>query len=348
VINTTMSVAESHVVGLFPSWDPGPVGGVQRSGRETWEAVVDRIGDERAHVLCYEPGSSKTKAVIRAMKTARKPGAVLVWHLDLLKLLPFIDLTGSRVLLFLHGIEAWRKQDIVTQLLLKKVSLALSNTDHTWTEFLRGNPGFGRLPHRTVHLGLDAPLVGETPRPSNVPAVLMIGRLDAQQAYKGHQQMIAAWPQVLQRVPDAQLWIVGDGDLRPALEEFAQACVTNGSVRFHGQVPDGEKDRLMAQSRCFAMPSRGDGFGLVYLEAMRMGRPCLVSTIDAGREVVNPPEAGLAVDRDDPSAVADALVRMLSCGAEWNEWSARARSRYETRFTAAHFRQGLLDALFET
>src|SRR5437016_4192434 len=107
----TVSAEEPHIVGLFPSWDPGPIGGVQRSGRETWEAIVSRIGDQRAHALCYEPGSSKPRVVLQAMKTGPKPSVVLVWHLDLLKLLPFLDLTGSRVLLFLHGIEAWRKQD---------------------------------------------------------------------------------------------------------------------------------------------------------------------------------------------------------------------------------------------
>ena len=96
------------------------------------------------------------------------------------------------------------------------------------------------------------------------------------------------------------------------------------------------------------MPSRGEGFGLVYLEAMRMGRPCLVSNVDAGREVVNPPEAGVAVDPDNTGEVADAIIRLLSPGPRWNEWSAQARARYEAQFTAAHFHCRLIHALFET
>ena len=78
-----------------------------------------------------------------------------------------------------------------------------------------------------------------------------------------------------------------------------------------------------------------------------MGRPCLVSDIDAGREVVNPPEAGLAVDPDDPCEIADAVHRMLGLGSEWDEWSERARSRYESHFTGEHFHQRLVTALFE-
>ena len=78
-----------------------------------------------------------------------------------------------------------------------------------------------------------------------------------------------------------------------------------------------------------------------------MGRPCLVSNADAGREVVNPPEAGLAVDPDNPAELADAVIRLLSPGLEWDQWSARARARYEAHFTAGHFHRRLMNALFE-
>lgn len=99
--------------------------------------------------------------------------------------------------------------------------------------------------------------------------------------------------------------------------------------------------------RCLALPSRGEGFGLVYLEAMRMGRPCLVSTLDAGREVVNPPEAGLAADPDDLRELTDAACELLNAGPQWERWSDQARRRYEATFTAEDFQNRLLAALAE-
>src|SRR5205085_5079864 len=108
-------------------------------------------------------------------------------------------------------------------------------------------------------------------------------------------------------------------------------------VRFFGVITENEKRRLIIEARCLALPSKGEGFGLVYLEAMRLGRPCLSSTVDAAREVLNPPEAGLAVDPDDRVAVSDAIVRLLTAGAEWDRWSTGARARYASQFTAAHF-----------
>jgi glycosyltransferase involved in cell wall biosynthesis len=62
--------------------------------------------------------------------------------------------------------------------------------------------------------------------------------------------------------------------------------------------------------------------------------------------VVNPPEAGLEADPRDAEALTEAVYRLLTAGPEWDQWSRAARRRYESRFTAAHFQQRLLHALF--
>src|SRR5262249_15222475 len=134
-------------------------------------------------------------------------------------------------------------------------------------------------------------------------------------------------------------------DLKPDLEEMARCSGAAGSIRFFGQVSDEEKTGLLRRSRCLALPSRAEGFGLVYLEAMRQGRPCLVSTVDAGREVVNPPEAGLEADPGDVRAIATAMARLLSDGEEWDRWSANARRRYEQNYTGKAFQDRLIAAL---
>jgi phosphatidylinositol alpha-1,6-mannosyltransferase len=272
---------------------------------------------------------------------------VLVWHLSLLRLLPLLRARAARVVLVLSGIEAWRPPDWLTRRLLRRVDLFLSISDHTWRRFVELNPEFRTAPHRTVHLGIGTPVEGRLSDPADPPAVLTIGRLLRAEDYKGHREMIRAWPRVLQRHPTAELWIAGDGDLRPDLERMVGAGGLGARVRFHGRVSDGVKEALLTRCRCLAMPSRGEGFGLVYVEAMRMARPCLVGAADAGLEVVDPPEAGLAVDPRDGRALADALCRLLEPGPEWIRWSAAARRRYEGSFTAEHFRERLLAALRE-
>ena len=332
-----------QVLGIFPA--PDHTGGVQASGAAAWMSVAERAGVQNTKLFTYSPGASRLATVVRAVTARCRPHLVLVWHLDLVKLVPLLSPQPRRLMVFLHGIEAWRRQDPMTRRVLQGVRLFLSNSQHTWEQFVACNPEFGGANHCVVHLGIGTRLASP-PSPSASPIALVIGRMAKTEDYKGHRELIQAWPTVLRRIPQAQLWIVGGGDLRPSLEQLVATIGITESVRFWGAVPDTEKDRLIGNSRCLALPSRGEGFGLVYLEAMRIGRPCLVSDLDAGREVVNPPEAGLAVNPADRTQVADAICTLLANGPEWEAFSIRARRRYDCRFTADHFRERLTRAVF--
>lgn len=333
------------LLALFPSFESALFGGVQATGRQAWRAIAGR--KMRAEVFFYESGAPKLPVVLRALSSRVRPGMVLVWHCGLLKLTPFIAASVPRRILFLHGIEAWRKHDAFTNLIMRKTDLFLSNSDHTWNRFAAFHPELAGASHRPVHLGIGEPACEPVPPPDRTPAALMIGRMQRDEGYKGHREMIQAWPRVTQSLSAAELWIVGGGDLRPELEQLTRSLGLTDSVRFFGAVPDEVKQDLIRRCRVLALPSAGEGFGLVYLEAMRMGRPCIVSTLDAGVEVVNPPEAGIAVDLADPAQIADATLRLLSPGPDWEQISARAKQRYESRFTAAHFERRLLSALFD-
>jgi phosphatidylinositol alpha-1,6-mannosyltransferase len=352
------------LLGLFPAL--GALGGVEASGRIAWDGLLasDRLDMEKLQLFEYKANGangssgleaskapsfttsarSKAEAILRALNTPGRPRHILVWHIGLLKLLPFFRSPDAEGILYLHGIESWKKQDLLTQRALRRVGLFLSNSDFTWSRFLSYHPEFATIPHQTVSLGIGDSFSREVPTPDGRPMALMVGRMA--EGYKGHKEVIEAWPKVLLRIPNARLCIVGGGGLRVELETLARARGLSESVQFVGEVSEEQKEELLLKSRCLAMPSRGEGFGLVYLEAMRLGRPCLVSTLDAGREVVNPPEAGLAADPQKPDQLAGALCRLMEEGEEWSKWSANARRRYEENYTARHFQQRLLAALF--
>lgn len=339
------------LLGIFPSFES--LGGVERSGRVAWTGIEGRLfsyarnlkaatGDQNGSAV---HAHSKPGAILEALRRSWPERTVLIWHLGLLQLVPFLRVRHAQVALFLHGIEAWRRHGPVTQAMLRRVDLFLTNSEYTWDRFVNANQRFRSAAHETVHLGLDSAVQADPAAPDTTPSALMLGRMARRENYKGHREMITAWPQVLERIPNAQLWIAGGGDLRVDLERLAVGCGVAGRVQFLGIISEEEKQRRIARSRCLVMPSRGEGFGLVYLEGMRLGRPCLVSTVDAGLEVVNPPEAGLAADPSDRDQLADSVCRLLTEGPEWEQWSQRARLRYEERFTAAHFQQRLRTAL---
>ena len=356
--NPLVASRRIDILGVFPALT-SEIGGIQTAGRIAWQAISRQTAGNPDDVVLFQYGRealascgttvvgarSRGAAVAAALRLDVAPRLVVFGHLSLLRLVPFLDLPGARVVAFLFGIEAWKRQGIISQWLLRRVDMFLSISDYTWHRFVDVNPSFALVGHRTVWLGTGSRLDAAVPAPQNPPAMLMIGRLVRNEDYKGHREMINAWPLVLQRMPEAELWIAGTGDLRPTLEENVRKLRLQNHIQFWGRVSEEKKEELLARCRCLAMPSHGEGFGLVYVEAMRLGRPCLVSTLDAGREVVNPPEAGLAADVDRPEALADAVCRLLHRGPEWSEWSRRARERYEANFTARHFQARLADAL---
>lgn len=345
-------ISDMPLVLLSPCLCELNYGGVQLSGRVVRDALLR--GKAAVKTVCYRSGSvtgkhqgctpSKLMAAVKAACARNHAGKVLIWHIDMLKLLPFVKRQGSKTYLFLHGVECWRTLNPVVQELLGLVDVFLTNSAFTWARFVENNPRWSGAPYQVVPLGMDAVESAPVP-PGDSPAALIVGRLQRSEDYKGHKELIRAWPFVLQVQEDAELWIAGGGDLEAELKELAVRCGVSERVRFLGRISDSEKQRLIRSARCLVLPSRGEGFGLVYLEAMRSGRPCLASTHDAGREVVNPPEAGLAVDPDDPVAVSHALLRLLTPGPEWDRWSASAKRRYDSGFTAAHFEYRLLHAL---
>jgi len=349
---------------VFPSLKDANAGGIQISGKLAWRAFTKAIRqrNECADLFCYGQiddedhwlssdhaivASSKFRAIVSALQRPWQPNLILFWHIGLLKLLPFFRNRTAGVVLFLHGIEAWKRHPFLDRLLLHRVDLFLSNSNFTWQRFLTFNPQFSDKPHRTVHLGIGKASHGCVPQPNTIPIALMLGRLMRSEGYKGHREMINAWPLVLKRIPEAQLWIAGDGDLRSELEQIVASRGLQKSVRFWGRVSEEQKEGFIRQCHCLALPSWGEGFGFIYLEAMRLGRPCLVSTLDAGREVVNPPEAGLAADPSDLYELANAICQLLTTGSRWNRWSKQAQCRYEGYFTTEHFQKRLIEALFE-
>jgi glycosyltransferase involved in cell wall biosynthesis len=102
--------------------------------------------------------------------------------------------------------------------------------------------------------------------------------------------------------------IAGKGPDRSRLESKAERLGVRDRVVFTGFVPEEEKADYYRLADRYVMPSRGEGFGLVLLEAMACGIPVVASTADGSREAVLNGRLGLTVDPNDPDAVARSIL----------------------------------------
>jgi glycosyltransferase involved in cell wall biosynthesis len=132
---------------------------------------------------------------------------------------------------------------------------------------------------------------------------------------------------------DAELTVVG----RPADEEYAAAVKRNvrrqglgDRVRLTGELPDDELAETLRASHVLAVPSRYEGFGIVYLEGMSFGLPAIASRAGGATDVVADGETGVLVDPEDPAAIARALGRLDDDRDRLAQMGKAARRRYES------------------
>jgi len=140
---------------------------------------------------------------------------------------------------------------------------------------------------------------------------------------KGGDVLLDAFDRVRLRVPEAELWLIGD-----------HAVPQRPGVRAFGRVSDrNEVARLNRQARVAVLPARFEPFGLVLLEAMSQGVPCVGSRIGAIPDMIADGETGFLVPPRDAEALATALVRLLEDPSLAQTLGTRGLERVRTRFT---------------
>ena len=127
-----------------------------------------------------------------------------------------------------------------------------------------------------------------------------------------------------------QCWVVGEGPCRRAWERERDALRLRESVRFLGTTPRAELRRRYAGAAIFCLPSRQEGFGIVFLEAMASGLPVVAGRAAAVPEVVLDGETGVLVDPRDPDALAEALAGLLRDTSRRRALGEAGRRRAET------------------
>jgi glycosyltransferase involved in cell wall biosynthesis len=145
--------------------------------------------------------------------------------------------------------------------------------------------------------------------------ILTVGRMAAGECYKGHDRILRCLARVRQRVPEVSYLIVGAGDDQSRLAELTAELALGETVIFAGTVSDEDLPDHYALADVFAMPSNGEGFGIVFLEAAACGLHVIGGNRDGSVDPLAEGAIGLLVDPYDENALTAALIDAL-CGAK--------------------------------
>lgn len=268
-------------------------------------------------------------------------------------ILPFQIFGHVNTVVFAHGSEAWRKVRRSSQWALQAADLCLTNSAFTLSKMQ------SRLPPFT---GDTCPL-GLSPRfelNENVPedcdemvrlravdgrkrglgdrVLLLVGRMERGEPGKGRRPLIRILPDLHTHHPDAQLVFPGAGNEVEDLRAFAREHEVTSSVFLPGYVSTKALERLYKSCYAYVMPSRQEGFGLAYLEAMNYGAPCIGCWDDGAEDVITHGETGYLVEGGNDEALRDAIVRLLNDPQRAEEMGTKGFEKLHRTFTSRHFR----------
>jgi len=192
--------------------------------------------------------------------------------------------------------------------------------------YLEEVEGFDGESFEIVHYGIEpdgepAPYGGDEPR------LLCVGRLIP---IKGHIVLLRAFAQAKREIPDLELDVAGRGPLEPALRALARELGIGDSVHFLGHVTPIQG--AIERAAVVVVPSMGEGFGMVALEAMERARPVIAAAIGGLGEIVRDGETGLLVQPGEAEPLAAAIVRVAGDAELGRRMGEAGRRRALSRF----------------
>ena len=279
------------------------------------------------------------------LKNAFTADTIILSHVHLL---PFAKLIRKlsprkRIILFAHGIEVWKplakwKREFLNGIEIWAVSRytaeQLQKINHVQNKDIKIlNNSLPRSYSYSSTESLKANTQDRYRISTDDQVVLTVCRLSSLEQYKGYDMVLLALKDVIKTYPRVKYIIAGKADEREQRRvlELIQDCKMQDHVTLAGYINDQELKVLYQLADVFAMPSKGEGFGLVYLEAIASGCKVLAGNADGSRDALLDGELGLLVDPEDSDAVYQGLIQLLAQPLTEDEISQR-QQMVETHF----------------
>ncbi|WP_242046025.1 MULTISPECIES: glycosyltransferase [Calothrix] len=251
----------------------------------------------------------------------KKPSLVIACHINFIVGAYWLKrILGIPYWVITYGIEAWGIQSTHVNQYLHHADRILSISSYTRDRLIKEQ----NLDPNKVFL-LPCQFDPNNFKPTSKPlyllnrygleakqkVILTVARLSEVEQYKGYDQVLKAMPQIRELIPDVHYIIVGKGNDKSRIEELIIQLKLQDCVTLAGFIPDSELCDYYNLCDIFAMPSKMEGFGIVYLEALACGKPVLGGNQDGSIDALDHGKLGALVNPDDVKEIADSIIQIL-------------------------------------
>lgn len=250
-----------------------------------------------------------------------RPQLIVCGHLNFSPLALWIyQLFRIPYWIIVYGIDAWNINNRSKINALKQADRIISISGYTRNRLIQEQ---GIEPNKIwlLPVTFDANQFAIRPKPHYLlqryglqpeqPIILTVARLSKAEQYKGYDVILSSLPKIRKALPKVHYVLIGKGDDRDRIEAMINKLGVANHVTLTGFVPDHELCDHYNLCDVFAMPSKSEGFGIVYLEALACGKPVLAGNQGGAIDALCHGELGVLVSPDDAEVIADALVQLL-------------------------------------
>lgn len=261
--------------------------------------------------------------IYESLKSALcKYDLVICAHINFVPLAFLIRiLTGSKTVLVCYGIDVWSAhKSFALKKMLKyinrfwSISAVTKNKMIEWSELPKNL--FSILPNaidiQKYGLKRKSKFLVKKYGLENKKVAFFLGRLDSKERYKGIEEVFSVIPLIAQKVPNFLFLIGGDGTDKLRLIQKVKDLRIGKHVKFIGYIDEELKSDHYCLADFFLMPSSGEGFGFVYLEAMACGISVVAGSEDGGKEATRNGLIGYNVDPKNKTQLANAIFMALN------------------------------------
>ncbi|MEE9355863.1 MAG: glycosyltransferase family 4 protein [Methylococcaceae bacterium] len=293
------------------------------------------------NVRLFGADRSATRFMGMAIKTAWHSNYLLVGHVGqgpvalILRSLGMVKRYG----IILHGIEAWERLPYLKRWALKKADNVVATTHYTADLCAQKNQL--RKNQTTV---IPLCITDDQPQPSDLKLngkfkILCVGRQAKSEYGKGYHTLLQAMVSLNRDCPKAHLNLVGSGDDQERLIDMARELGVEQCVTFLGTLSNADLQAAYKDCDVFAMPSKKEGFGIVFLEAMRWGKPCIGGNHGGTPEVVEEGKNGYLIEFEETEFLAKKILELACDPKLRTDYGKHSLTLIASKFNAKSFNQ---------
>lgn len=262
---------------------------------------------------------------------------------------------SKKLMVICHGIEVWQSVTGIKKKMLQKADRVLAVSDYTKQQIVekQGVPAEKvSVFHNTIdpyfdfpkQFGKDKELMARYDIADNDYVVYTLCRLSSKEQYKGYDAVIKAIGKLVVKHPQIKYLLAGkyDNVEKVRLDKLIAENDLQSNVIFAGYIKDEEVTKHYQLADVFIMPSKGEGFGIVFIEAMACGRNVVAGNADGSKDALRNGELGVILDADNVDAIAAAIAEKIENKEKYDAvYAADLQQKVIGHFGFAAYKQKL-------